>query len=405
MKKILIIEDDPIVANVYSNKLAVEHFQVEVASDGLAGVELTNTYRPDLILLDLMLPQLNGVEVMKLVRAKPEFEKLPIIVFSNTYLSNTIKDAWKAGANKCFSKSSCTPKQIVEAVHSLLNSKPETQPAAVLPADPAQKTTEAPPLKLKMAAADLAPVAVALPDPAKEFNTQFPAVLATLRTLHQTLARTTGDDARAPKLHEMSTQASQLVGSAGVAGLHSVARLSDALQALLYELEQRPKNLNPSTMRTVASAIDFLEIIFKRGKLLDAKKTIAANILVVDDELLSRRAVTHALEKAKLQATDLEDPIAALKLLGENSYDLVILDADMPGMNGFELCAKLRSLPLHKKTPVVFVTSLNDFEARANSTMAGANDFIAKPFMFVELALKALVFVLRTRLEANKYQA
>jgi DNA-binding response OmpR family regulator len=76
----------------------------------------------------------------------------------------------------------------------------------------------------------------------------------------------------------------------------------------------------------------------------------------------------------------------------------VFLDVDMPGMNGFELCTKLRALPFHKKTPIVFVTSLNDFESRANSTMSGGNDFIGKPFLFIELAVKALIHVQRGRL-------
>jgi phosphoserine phosphatase RsbU/P len=71
---------------------------------------------------------------------------------------------------------------------------------------------------------------------------------------------------------------------------------------------------------------------------------------------------------------------------------------DMPGMNGFELCTKLRALHRNKTTPVVFVTSLTDFESRANSTMSGGNDLIAKPFLFMELAVKALVYVLRGRL-------
>jgi DNA-binding response OmpR family regulator len=56
----------------------------------------------------------------------------------------------------------------------------------------------------------------------------------------------------------------------------------------------------------------------------------------------------------------------------------------------------------HKRTPVVFVTSLNDFENRANSTMSGGNDFIAKPFLFMELAVKALVHLLRPRLAPAK---
>ena len=69
----------------------------------------------------------------------------------------------------------------------------------------------------------------------------------------------------------------------------------------------------------------------------------------------------------------------------------------MPGMTGFELCTKLRTLPLHKKTPVIFVTALTGFESRASSTMSGGNDFIAKPFLFIELAVKALLYILRAR--------
>jgi PleD family two-component response regulator len=92
----------------------------------------------------------------------------------------------------------------------------------------------------------------------------------------------------------------------------------------------------------------------------------------------------------------------AYDLLAENRFDLIFLDVGMPGMSGFELCTRLRQLPAHKKTPVVFVTSLNDFESRASSTMSGGNDFIAKPFLFIELAVKALVCVLRGRLQSAK---
>ena len=89
-------------------------------------------------------------------------------------------------------------------------------------------------------------------------------------------------------------------------------------------------------------------------------------------------------------------------MLAQNRFDLIFLDVDMPGMSGFELCTKLRQLPAHKKTPVIFVTGLTDFESRTNSTMSGGNDFIAKPFLFMELAVKALVYVLRGRLPAAK---
>ena len=67
----------------------------------------------------------------------------------------------------------------------------------------------------------------------------------------------------------------------------------------------------------------------------------------------------------------------------------------MPGMNGFDLCKKLRAMPLHAKTPVIFVTALSGFESRAKSSLSGGDDFIGKPFSYIELAVKGLIYVLR----------
>ena len=153
-------------------------------------------------------------------------------------------------------------------------------------------------------------------------------------------------------------------------------------------------------MRTLASAVDFLGVLFEQGNQIELAEMPGANILVVDDEAISRRAVTYALEKAKLKSLTVEDPQVAYNLLVENKFELIFLDVDMPGMNGFELCSKLRSLPEHQKTPVIFVTTLSDFETRTNSMMSGGTDLIAKPFLFIELAVKALVYLFRARLEA-----
>src|SRR6267154_391255 len=120
MKKVLIIEDDQIVANIYRNKFSHEGFQVEIALDGSVGLELVRSFRPDAVVLDLMLPKLTGLELMKKIRSDPQFEQLPVIVFSNTYLTQMIQDAWKAGATKCLSKSNCTPKQVIDVVRSTL---------------------------------------------------------------------------------------------------------------------------------------------------------------------------------------------------------------------------------------------------------------------------------------------
>src|SRR5580704_13466234 len=132
MKKILIIEDDQLVANIYRNKFAVDHYEVDVAHDGETGLEMISQQPPGLVLLDLMLPKMTGVDVLKKIRAQPDLKLLPVVVFSNTYLTNIVQEAWKAGATKCLSKANCTPKQVLDVVRSLM--PVPSAPAAVPPA-------------------------------------------------------------------------------------------------------------------------------------------------------------------------------------------------------------------------------------------------------------------------------
>jgi DNA-binding response OmpR family regulator len=405
MSKILIVEDDQLVANVYRNKFTVEGFQVEVANDAEGGLEMMPNFLPDAVILDLLLPRMTGVELVKRIRAQASFRDTPLIIFSNTYLTNMVQEAWKAGANKCLSKANCTPKQLIEVVRSLLgpngSAGPLSPPIGAAKASP-EKASGTP-----QAAASPTPSAPAAPaaeangalqaDLRRSFINSLPATLASLRALLQTVSKAESEELRLKQLHEMCRRVHTITTNAAVGGLHLIAQMADALEALVEELHEKPKNINASSLRTTASAIDFLASLFERGLRPEKQDFPVPNILVVDDEPISLRAVTFALEKAKLKSVSSNDPVAAAQILKERSFDLIFLDIDMPGMSGFELCAKLREFPAHKKTPVVFVTSLNDFENRAQSTMSGGNDFIAKPFVFMELAVKALIHLLRAR--------
>jgi DNA-binding response OmpR family regulator len=412
MNKILIIEDDQLVANIYSNKFSVEGFKVEIALDGEVGFEMVKTFRPDVIVLDLMLPKITGVELLKQIRAVPDFEKTPVIVFSNTYLTNLVQEAWKAGATKCLSKANCTPRHVLEVVRATLGRKGDLASTTPAVADSTgiRRSAAAP---IKPSVKIVVPKSMAAVDAdtefqaglCKEFVESLPATLTTLRGLLQGLVKAEGEEARLKQLHELYRRIHAVTGNAAIAGLVHIAQMADALEALLKELYEKPRNITASTLRTIATSVDLLAFLFEYGTKPEQQDMPPPNILVVDDEAISRRAITYALEKARLKSVNFEDPNAALQLLSESRCDLVFLDVDMPGMNGFELCTKLRALAGHKTTPVVFVTSLNDFESRANSSMSGGNDFIAKPFLYMELAVKALVYVLRVQLSTPPSRA
>ncbi|NDE99461.1 MAG: response regulator, partial [Verrucomicrobia bacterium] len=260
-KHILIVEDDAIIADLYQRKFVAEHFSVELAGDGSTAMESLKARRPDLVLLDLQLPQVNGIEVLKFIRATPELRTLPVIVFTNAYLGNMVQSAWKAGANKCLTKAICTPRQVVDVVRHTL-------------AELAAKAAG----EVSVSAAPVVPepVRVAPPAPAEteredafqgEIRRQFmqtsPHMLVEVRQRLQAVVKSEADAAylrwleeRAQLLREMYRTLHSLTGKAGLAGFKQVAQLSSALEAFLRELTEAPQNANSSSLRTFAHAMD-----------------------------------------------------------------------------------------------------------------------------------------------------
>jgi DNA-binding response OmpR family regulator len=121
-KRILIVEDNKLLATVYRSSLAQAGFHVDVAADGQAGLDQIASFRPDLVVLDLMLPKVDGLEVLRRIRADATQAGLPVIVFSNSYTADRTQHLWEAGATQVLTKASCPPKQLVQVVGSALAS-------------------------------------------------------------------------------------------------------------------------------------------------------------------------------------------------------------------------------------------------------------------------------------------
>ena len=443
MKKVLIIEDDPVVAHIYRTRLEKEDYTVETCGDGQAGFYRIHEFHPDAVLLDLMLPKMNGIDILKKIRAQGQFNRIPIVVFTNAYVPNMIQEAFSAGASHVFNKATLTPRQILDSLHSLV--MPDSDGSVAGPSAstssisaPVSDQRYASPQGIGLPEASyhsgpprnsypplpaqqqtLPPTPEPEPEPTpepvsedskfqeelrQEFIATSQETVGVLRKHLQDFTKTTNEAARMPFLADLYRKVHALTGGAGLAGFETMAQMAAALEVLLKELQDKPKNINASTLRTVAHSVDFIADLFKASSpTLSTLPT--ARILVVDDEILSRRAVTYALEKANLKSINVEDPNVAFKLATEHTYDLIFLDVQMPGMDGFELCTKIRALPNNKATPIIFVTSLTDFKSRAKSSLSGGTDLIAKPFMFIELTVKALNHVLRGHLTHNRKAA
>lgn len=391
MKKLLFIEDDTIVGKMYQNALQSAGFHVDLVDDGRAGLEAIDSVKPDLVVLDLMLPRVSGIQILAHLRARPEENTLPVIVLTNAYLSQMVEEAEKSGANLCLVKAETPPARLADAVRKLLAggnvsvAAPPPTPGAVV-----EKPTS-------LGAGHRG--ASARLDPNETFWQNAPRMANRMRGLARELIKIDETTSQVLLLSEMGQSTHSLAGTATVVGATAVTRMATAMEALLKELENTPSKISSSTSRTVGQACEFLgELLDHRNALPVMKPSPAYKALVVDDDPLALQAVNHALKRAEFKCQCVEDPFAAYQFFAANTFDLAIVDVQMPGMDGFELCQKMHAVPGRRIMPVLFLTRLNDFDNRVRSALSGGAEFMAKPFLLMELTVKALLHVMRTHL-------
>lgn len=118
-KRILIIEDEEYLSDMYQMKFEHEGYEVKVAVDGESGIEIAKTMRPDLVLLDIVLPKMNGFQVMRALREHPKTRKLKVYYLSNLGQDEEIEQGMKEGADGFLIKTDVTPAQLVDCVERI----------------------------------------------------------------------------------------------------------------------------------------------------------------------------------------------------------------------------------------------------------------------------------------------
>ena len=116
MKKIIIVEDEEILRNLLYKKLTAEGYKVETAEDGEEGLAKIKVDRPDLILLDIIMPKMNGIEMMEEMAKEESLKGIPVIVVSNSGQPVEIDKAQKLGARDWLVKTEFEPQEVIDKV-------------------------------------------------------------------------------------------------------------------------------------------------------------------------------------------------------------------------------------------------------------------------------------------------
>ena len=190
----------------------------------------------------------------------------------------------------------------------------------------------------------------------------------------------------------------QLLTRATTVNQHPIGRLITCLEALTRDIAARPGPLDPSMHRTTTQAIELIGAMLTPEVLPRCKALPALRVMAVEDDKDLLNALLAALEFSHLSTKGCATANEGLDLLKKESFDLVLLDIQLPDMSGLDACARIRELPEHAKTPIVFVSSQDSIESRERGAANGGNDFIGKPFNMFELTLKAYHWAYRHQL-------
>lgn len=122
-KKILIVDDEPNIRELFTNALSSYGFDCLQAKNGLEGLNLCLTANPDIVLLDVRMPEMDGIAMLQELRKKEVGKKMPVIVFSTLNDEKSISDALRLGVSDFLEKSNLNMAELAERIHSHIDIK------------------------------------------------------------------------------------------------------------------------------------------------------------------------------------------------------------------------------------------------------------------------------------------
>ena len=121
MTKIAIIEDDATINQMYRMKFEADGFDVRIANNGEIGVEVVRSFKPDVILLDLQMPEMNGTEALRAIRADDSSKTTPVIILTNLGEEEAPREMRALGVHSYIVKANYTPRQVVAQVKEIID--------------------------------------------------------------------------------------------------------------------------------------------------------------------------------------------------------------------------------------------------------------------------------------------
>ncbi len=365
--RILLVEGDGFTRIVLLLRLRLAGFSVDFTSNGILGLRKVRSCQPDVLLLDLKLNGLSGLELIKAARAEPGFGKRPIYVF--TYAERMSRATRKEVGLldiTLVDKGAVSREQLVQTFAStfLDQASPELG-AAGAPGH-------------------------GRPNPSGEMLSpeELEEIIAGVREQSELLTAARDQKARAAKGPELLSRVCSLASCADAAGLKDLTRHARALEKFLEQLCRSKHGYSDAALKTVTRAIEVMSRMASStpGSGQDLSRFSA---LIADEAAESGHALQNVLREFGFAPVECQDPAGAREYLTAHKTDLVIVNVLLPEAHGLAV-RDIRRLPLHARTPIVFgpESSVAALFGRQLPTSAPRLD--DEPLSLAELVVKAL---------------
>ena len=370
--------------------LTMNGCECEFASNGREAVEAARRSRFDLILMDCNMPEMDGYEATAHIRNFEESlgRRTPIVAMTANAQQGDAEKCLAAGMDDYLAK----PMTLIELRRKLerwlTRGARKPHDARAPHGGAGRQEAEGSPLDEEVFGKLREVLGPALQQSVAPFLEDTPSYL---RQLEQAVHE--GDAATARAM------AHSVKGSSGNLGAAMLAQLAKEAEELA--IERRTAEIGPLLPR-LNQAFEAVAAVLGAEAYIDDRQAARmseemALVLVVDDDRSTRNALRHTLQRDGFRVEEAADGAQALNMLKRLQPDVILMDAVMPVMDGFEACAKVQQLPNGSAIPVLMITALEDNSSVERAFAAGASDYIPKPIHFAVLSQRV-----RRIIEANQ---
>ncbi|MTI23257.1 response regulator, partial [Fulvivirga sp. RKSG066] len=371
---ILIIEDDKRFAEILQKTVKGSNYKTLVAKEGKEGLELAIEYQPSGIILDVELPDINGLKVLDHLKFNLKTRHIPVHVVS---VADKNIDSLRKGAVGFLSKP--MSKKDIHAVLARLEEVHNTSVKEVLVIEDDKTSREAIVKTLKNKEVKIDWVANGNDALAKIKKKRFDCIILDLSLPDITgfeilkklkvdnIAPTTpiivytGKELTREEVRELKKYTESIV----IKGVSSPERLLDEVYLFLHSMESK---LSSHQRKIITTLHDPEQILSGR------------KILLVDDDMRNTYALSKTLTDAGMDVVMADNGKMAIeKLKEEKNIELVLMDVMMPVMDGYEATKEIRKMKEFRNLPIISLTAKAMPEDKAKSLKAGANDYLTKP--------------------------